>query len=97
MTIRREDARLLNGQSRFTSDVSRPGQVHAVFVRSDRAHARIRSIDTCAALAMPGVLRIMTAQDTVAAAPFWVLASGEGVVSPLRTPARRSPRTVAIT
>ncbi len=88
MTIRREDARLLNGQSRFTSDVNRPGQAHAVFVRSDRAHARIRSIDTCAALAMPGVLRIMTAQDTVAAAPFWVLASGEGVVSPLRTPAR---------
>ena len=38
---RREDARLLTGQGRFTADVNLPEQLYAHFVRSDRAHARI--------------------------------------------------------
>jgi carbon-monoxide dehydrogenase large subunit len=43
---RREDDRLLTGQGRYTADWNLPGQLHAFFLRSDRAHARIVSIDT---------------------------------------------------
>ena len=66
-TGRREDARLLTGQGRYTADWNRPGQVHAVFLRADRAHAEIRSIDTADALAAPGVLAVLTGADAVAA------------------------------
>lgn len=64
---RREDARLLTGQGRYTADWNRPGQAHAVFLRADRAHAVIRSIDMAAARAAPGVLAVLTGEDAVAA------------------------------
>ncbi len=64
---RREDARLLTGQGRFTADWNLPGQLHAHFVRSDRAHAEIVSIDAAAALASPGVAAVLTGADTAAA------------------------------
>ena len=64
---RREDRRLLTGTGRFTADWDLPGQVHGAFLRSDRAHARIVSIDTSAAMAMPGVIRVLTGADVVAA------------------------------
>jgi aerobic carbon-monoxide dehydrogenase large subunit len=54
--LRREDARLVTGGGRYVSDVELPGQLHAAFVRSQSAHARIRSLDLSAALAVPGVL-----------------------------------------
>ena len=57
---RREDARLLTGQGRFTADWNLPGQLHAHFLRSDRAHAEIVSIDAAAALASPGVVAVLT-------------------------------------
>ncbi len=58
-----EDPRLLRGQGRFHNDVNLPGQTHAVVVRSMHAHARIRSIDTAAALRAPGVLAVLTGAD----------------------------------
>lgn len=64
---RREDARLLTGQGRYTADWNRPGQLHAAFLRADRAHAVIRSIDVTAARAMPGVRAVLTGADMVAA------------------------------
>lgn len=64
---RREDARFLTGQGRYTADFDRPGQVHAVFLRADRAHAIIRSIDTADALSAPGVLAVLTGADADAA------------------------------
>ncbi len=64
---RREDGRLLTGQGRYTADWNRPDQVHAAFLRADRAHAVIRSIDTSAARAAPGVLAVLTGADAVAA------------------------------
>jgi aerobic carbon-monoxide dehydrogenase large subunit len=64
---RREDARLLTGMGRYTADWSRPGQLHAAFLRADHAHAVIRSIDTAAAQAAPGVLAVLTGVDAVAA------------------------------
>jgi carbon-monoxide dehydrogenase large subunit len=60
---RTEDPTLVRGQGRYTDDVSRPGQAYAVMVRSREAHGVIRSIDTAAAKAMPGVLAVLTAED----------------------------------
>jgi carbon-monoxide dehydrogenase large subunit len=63
-TVRRkEDQRFITGKGRYTSDVSRPGQTHACFVRSPHAHARIKRIDAKAAMAMPGVLAVLTGAD----------------------------------
>ena len=64
---RREDNRLLTGKGRFTADRDLPGQAHAAFLRSDRAHARLVSIDAGAALALPGVIGVLTGADVVAA------------------------------
>ena len=50
-----EDARLLTGRGTFVDDVTRPGMLHACFVRSPLARARIESIDATDALALPGV------------------------------------------
>ena len=60
---RREDVRFLTGNGRYTDDINVAGQAHVVFCRSDIAHGRIKSIDTAAAEAMPGVLRVFTAAD----------------------------------
>jgi carbon-monoxide dehydrogenase large subunit len=60
---RQEDPRLITGAGLFSDDVSLPGQVHACFVRSPHAHARIRTIDAAAALATPGVLAVLTGRD----------------------------------
>ncbi len=60
---RLEDDALLAGAGRYTDDVSLPGQSHLVFVRSPYPHARIGAIDTAAASAMPGVLRVFTGAE----------------------------------
>ena len=64
---RLEDDLLLKGQGQFTDDVTLPGQAHLMFLRSPYPHARIVSIDTQAALAMPGVMNITTGADLVKA------------------------------
>lgn len=58
-----EDLRLLTGHGTFVDDVVRPGMLHAHFVRSPFARARIESIDVAEALALPGVHRVFTAAD----------------------------------
>ena len=60
---RKEDLRLVTGSGRFSDDVSFPRQAYAAFVRSPHAHARIGTIDTAAARAMPGVLAVLTGAD----------------------------------
>jgi carbon-monoxide dehydrogenase large subunit len=60
---RREDPRFLTGRGQFTDDVRLPGCLHAAFVRSPFAHARIRSIDAAAARALPGVVAVFTGRD----------------------------------
>ena len=66
-TGRREDQRLVTGAGRYTADWDRPGQLHAVFVRADRAHAIIVALDTAAARSAPGVVAVLTADDMAAA------------------------------
>ena len=62
--IRRiEDPRLLTGQALFVDDVEIHGMLHAAFVRSDYAHANLKSIDVSAARERPGVVAIFTAED----------------------------------
>ena len=63
-TGRREDRRLITGSGRYSADVNLPAQLHAAFVRAERAAALIRGIDTAAARAAPGVVAVYTAADT---------------------------------
>ena len=65
---RTEDPRLLTGQALFVDDVEIPGMLHAAFLRSDYAHARLRSIDVSAARERPGVVAVYTAEDL---GDFW--------------------------
>src|SRR5262252_7039247 len=65
-TIRREDPRLLTGSGRYTSDWNLAGQLYAFFLRSDRAHAQIVSIDAVAAKARNGVRLVLTGEDYAA-------------------------------
>ncbi len=58
-----EDPRLLTGQALFVGDVNLPDMLHAAFLRSDYAHARIKSIDTSQAKEIPGVVGVYTAED----------------------------------
>lgn len=60
---RKEDRRFITGRGHYTQDINRPGQTYAVFVRSPHPHARIKSIDTKAAAARPGVLAVLTGSD----------------------------------
>ena len=60
---RNEDPRLLRGEALFVDDVELPGLLHAAFLRSPHAHARILGIDVTAAKTRAGVLAVYTAQD----------------------------------
>ena len=60
---RREDVRFLSGRGRYTDDMNLARQAYAVFLRAQVAHAKINKIDTTDAAAMPGVIRVFTAQD----------------------------------
>ncbi|MDB5515533.1 MAG: carbon monoxide dehydrogenase [Tardiphaga sp.] len=64
---RKEDDTLVRGKGKYTDDFNLPGQAYAWIVRSSHAHGLIRSIDTSAAKAMPGVLGVWTGADMAAA------------------------------
>jgi aerobic carbon-monoxide dehydrogenase large subunit len=63
---RKEDHRFITGKGNYTDDINRHGQTHAFFVRSPHAHAKIKMIDSKAAMAMPGVVGILTGADLAA-------------------------------
>ena len=80
---RLEDDRFLTGRGRFVDDIRLPGEVYAAFVRSPHAHARIRTISTARARAMPGVLAVLTGEDWRRdgggdTAVLWDIASHDG-------------------
>src|SRR5260370_1732286 len=60
---RREDPRLITGAGLYTDDVRLDRCLHAVFVRSSMAHARLKRVDVTVAAAMPGAVRIFGAGD----------------------------------
>ncbi|HTQ84323.1 MAG TPA: xanthine dehydrogenase family protein molybdopterin-binding subunit, partial [Pseudolabrys sp.] len=61
--LRSEDPKLVQGRGSYTDDLNVAGQAYAVMVRSRDAHGIIRSIDTAAAKALPGVLAALTGED----------------------------------
>src|SRR3974390_2134447 len=63
---RKEDMRLITGRGRYTDDLNVEGQAYAVMVRSPHAHAIIRAIDVRGALAVPGVVVVLTGADFIA-------------------------------
>jgi len=72
-TVPRPNARkLVEGRATYTDDVSLPRLVHAAFLRSPHAHARIVSIDTSEALKVPGVVRVFTGADLAKVCDPWV-------------------------
>ena len=60
---RREDPAMIQGQARYVGDIRLPGMLHAAFVRSPHAHARITSLDLAKARGMPGVIAAFGARD----------------------------------
>lgn len=60
---RKEDLRLITGQGKYVADIVLPGMLHAVFVRSDYAHARLLNVDVSAALEAPGVVAVITGEE----------------------------------
>src|SRR6516225_1403977 len=87
---RKEDLRFLTGRGNYVADIERPGMVAGVFVRSPHAHARIKSINARAALAIPGVLAVLTGADLkadrVSGLPCgWGIKGKEG--QPMKEPA----------
>ncbi len=86
---RREDVRFLSGTGVYTDDMAMHRQVHAVMVRSTVANGRIVSVDTSAALAMPGVLAVFTGEDFAAVGgnpAGWLINSRNG--EPMKEPKR---------
>ncbi len=60
-----EDIRFVQGKGNYVDDIALPGMLHGDFVRSPFAHARIKSIKKDAALALPGVKAVLTAEDLI--------------------------------
>jgi aerobic carbon-monoxide dehydrogenase large subunit len=85
---RREDERLLTGRGRYVNDWNFDGQVHACFRRSDRAHARIVSVDAAAARSSPGVLAVFTGGD--------VADAGFATVPPISPPPGRGGQKILV-
>ena len=64
--LRKEDARLITGQTNWTDNIKLPGMLHVAFLRSPFAHARIRSVDVSAARDEPGVIAAYSGADFAA-------------------------------
>ena len=69
---RKEDPRMVRGKGNYVDDVSLPGMLHMSIVRSPYAHAKILNIDASRALAMDGVLAVITGADLEAAGLHWM-------------------------
>src|SRR5215472_8008563 len=87
---RREDPRLITGQATYVDDVKLLGMLHMAVLRSPYGHARIISINTDAALKLPGVKAVYTAADmkgvvgnVAIAVPLGEIVNGMGVHGPL--------------
>jgi carbon-monoxide dehydrogenase large subunit len=87
---RTEDQRFITGKGHYTDDITRPGQAYAYFLRSPRAHATLKKIDTGKAAKMPGVIGIFTGDD-LAADKVGDLICGWMIMSKDGTPMKAGP------
>ncbi|MCL4146447.1 UNVERIFIED_CONTAM: hypothetical protein GTU68_022794 [Idotea baltica] len=67
-----EDARFTQGKGNYVDDIKLPGMLHGDFVRSPYAHARVISVNKDAAMALPGVLAVLTAEDLAPLGLHWM-------------------------
>ncbi|GAA2590110.1 aerobic carbon-monoxide dehydrogenase large subunit [Winogradskya consettensis] len=70
--LRKEDPRFVRGRGRYTDDVQLPGMLHLAILRSPFAHARIVSVDTSAAAALPEVKAVITGADLAGLGLAWM-------------------------
>lgn len=63
--VRKEDKRFITGKGRYVDDIKLLGMTHAHFIRSPHAHAKVKGIDSSAALKMPGVVAVLTGREIV--------------------------------
>ncbi|WP_061028623.1 xanthine dehydrogenase family protein molybdopterin-binding subunit [Bradyrhizobium sp. CCH5-F6] len=63
--VRKEDKRFITGKGRYVDDIKLTGMTHAHFIRSPHAHAKVKGIDSSAALKMPGVVAVLTGKQIV--------------------------------
>src|SRR5262249_45019991 len=82
---RKEDPRFLRGRGRYGDDIKLPGMLYLDILRSPYAHATIKKIDATRALALPGVLAVITGKDLDAAGLAWMptLMSDKQMVLPV--------------
>src|SRR5580693_2015603 len=63
--VRKEDRRFITGRGRYVDDIKLIGMTYAHFIRSPHAHAKVKGIDSSAAMKMPGVVAVLTGQQIV--------------------------------
>src|SRR6266545_7640242 len=95
---RKEDARFVRGKGNYVDDVKLPGMLYLDIVRSPYAHARIKRIDAEKALAIPGVLAVITGKDLDAAGLAWMptLMSDKQMVLPVDTVMYQAQEVAAV-
>jgi aerobic carbon-monoxide dehydrogenase large subunit len=77
--LRKEDARFIRGRGTYVDDIKLPGMLFGAIVRSPYAHARIKSINKAKALAVPGVVAVITADDLKPVKLDWMPTLGSDV------------------
>ncbi|MGZ3664339.1 MAG: aerobic carbon-monoxide dehydrogenase large subunit [Ktedonobacterales bacterium] len=95
---RKEDPRFLRGKGNYIDDIKLPGMLYMDIVRSPYAHAKITNIDTSKALALPGVLAVITGKDLDAAGLAWMptLMSDKQMVLPVDRVVYQSQEVAAV-
>ncbi len=95
---RKEDARFLHGKGNYVDDVKLPGMLTMVMVRSPYAYAKIKSINKEKALAIPGVLAVITGEDLAQYNLHWMptLLSDSQMVLPTDTVMHQSQEVAAV-
>ena len=63
--VRKEDRRFITGKGRYVDDIKLQGMTFAHFIRSPHPHAKVKGIDSTAAMKMPGVVAVLTGQQLV--------------------------------
>ena len=96
--LRKEDARFIRGRGNYVDDVKLPGMLYMDIARSPYAHARIKNIDTSKALAIPGVLAVITGKDLVPLKLEWMptLMSDKQMVLPTDTVLYQAQEVAAV-
>jgi carbon-monoxide dehydrogenase large subunit len=95
---RKEDARFIQGKGRYIDDIKLPGMLYLDIVRSPYAHAKILKIDPSKALAIPGVLAVITGKDLEKYNLAWMptLMSDKQMVLPIDTVKYQSQEVAAV-